>query len=86
MVAHRADAAQPLHHHRRFPVGTALNEFLEAAKLDDMQPHLMHMVVLVQQQRHLAVSLDARHRVDGDAAQVLGVGGGFQIVVGVSHI
>ena len=72
MVAYGADAAQPLHHHRCFPVGTALDEFLEAAKLDNVQAHLMHMVVLVQQQRYLAVSFDARHRLNRNAAQFSG--------------
>jgi len=56
MVAYRTDAAQPLHHHRHFPVRPALDEFLEAAELDDMQPHLVNLVVVVQQQCDLAVS------------------------------
>ena len=77
MVADRADAAQPLHHHRHLPVGPALDEFLEAAEFDDVQPRLMDVVVLVQQQRDLAVALDARHRLDDDAAQVFGCGRRF---------
>ena len=85
MMAYRADAAQPLHHHRRFPVRPSLDEFFETAKLDDVQPHLMHAVVLVQQQRHLAVAFDARHGIDGDAAQFLGVGGGFQIITHIQN-
>jgi len=79
VVRDRADAAQTLHHHRHFPVRPALDEALEAAELDDMQAHLMHLVVLVEQDGDLAVALDARHGVDGDAAQVLaGDGGGFE--------
>jgi prolyl-tRNA editing enzyme YbaK/EbsC (Cys-tRNA(Pro) deacylase) len=77
MVRHRADAAQPLHHHRHLPVRAAADEGLEAAELDDVQPRLAHAVVLVEQQRHLAVALHARQRVDGDAAQAAcGSGGG----------
>ena len=41
VVAHRADAAQALHQHRHFPVGPALDELLEAAELDDVQPRLL---------------------------------------------
>ena len=78
MVAHRADAAQPLHHHRQFPVGPALDEALEAAELDDVQPHLVHAVVGVEQDGDLAVPLDAGHGVDRDAAQSGGLGGGFE--------
>jgi hypothetical protein len=40
VVAHRADAAQALHHHRQLPEGPALDEALEAAELDDVQPRL----------------------------------------------
>jgi hypothetical protein len=69
VVADRADAAQPLHHHRHFPVGPALDELLEAAELDDVQPRLLDDAVLVQQQRHLAVALDPGERLDDDALQ-----------------
>jgi HAMP domain-containing protein len=78
VVAHRADAAQPLHHHRHFPVRPALDELLERAELDDVQARLLDVVVLVHQQRDLAVALDARQRLDHDSAQLLGVGGGLQ--------
>ena len=74
-----ADAAQALHHHGHFPVRAAFDEFLEAAELDDVQAHLLHAVVGVEQDRHLAVALDARHGVDGDAAEAGGRGGGFEI-------
>jgi hypothetical protein len=46
----------------------------------------MHMVVLVQQQRYLAVPFNARHRLYRHSAQFLGMSSGFQIVVEVSHI
>ena len=78
VVRYRADAAQALHHHRHFPVGTALDELLEAAELDDVQSDLMHLVVVVEQDGDLAVAFDPGHRVDGDAPQQVGVGGGFQ--------
>ena len=73
MVRYRADAAQALHHHRHFPVGPALDEFLEAAEFDDVQADLVYLVVFVQQQRDLAVALDAGHRIDGHPAQVFWV-------------
>ncbi len=78
VVRHRTDAAQALHHHRHFPVGAALDEFFEAAKFDDMQAHLMHLVVVIQQDRHLAVALDARYGIDRDAAEFFGGEGGFE--------
>ena len=80
MVRYRADAAQALHHDRHLPVRPALDELLEAAELDDMQAHLMHLVLLVEQDGHLAVTFDARYRVDRHAAQGFGMGGGFQAV------
>jgi len=66
MVANRADAAQALHNYRQFPVGPALNEFFETAKLNDVQASLTDMVFLVHQQRHLAVPLDPTQRIDGN--------------------
>ncbi len=72
VVRHRADAAQALHHDRHFPVGSAFNEFLETAELDDVQPHLLHMVLGVEQDRHLAMAFNPRDRVNGDPAQALG--------------
>ena len=68
MVAHGADAAEPLHHDRHFPVRAALDEFLEATEFDDVQAHLVHLVVIVEQDRDLAMALDPRHGIDGDAA------------------
>jgi hypothetical protein len=72
VVRDRADAAQALHHDRHFPVGPALDEFFEAAEFDDVQAHLMHLVVVVEQDGDLAVALDPRHGIDGDAAQLSG--------------
>jgi hypothetical protein len=79
LVRHRADTAQALHHDRHLPVGASLDELLEPAELDDVQAHLLHPVVFVEQDRHLAVPLDARHRVDGDATQALRGGGSLEI-------
>jgi hypothetical protein len=42
-----------------------------------MQPRLPDLVVLVEQQGHLAVTLDAGQRLDADPSQGLGVTGGF---------
>ena len=41
VVADRADAAEPLDEHGHFPEGPALDEPLEAAELDDVQPRLL---------------------------------------------
>ncbi|EXI75903.1 MAG: hypothetical protein AW07_00831 [Candidatus Accumulibacter sp. SK-11] len=73
VMRHRADAAQALHHHRHFPIRPALNELLEAPELHDVQPRLLHLVVIVEQQRHLAVPFDARQRVEGNAPQLASI-------------
>ena len=72
MVRHRADAAQALHHHRHFPVWPALDEFLEAAELDDVQAHLMtlfwsssRMVTLPWPSTRDTGSIATRRRVSG---------------------
>ena len=51
---------EALDHDRHFPVGPALDEFLEAAEFDDMQAHLMHFVLVVGEDGLLAVALDSR--------------------------
>ena len=78
-MADRADAAEALHRDRNFPVGPAANEDLEAAKLDDMQPHLMDAILGVEQDRDLAMAFDAGDRLDGDAAKLVGRLGGFEV-------
>jgi len=40
----------------------------------------MHLVLVVEQDGDLAVAFDTGHRVDRDAAQFLGVFGGFKVV------
>jgi hypothetical protein len=59
MMAHRADAAQALHHHRHLPVGPALDEFFKAAEFDDMQSRFFYMAGFVEQQGDLAMTFDA---------------------------
>ena len=78
VVADWTDAAQPLHRDRDFSVGPALDERLEAAKLDNVQAHLMDAVVLVEQDRNFAVTFDPGDRLDRDAPQRLRLLGGFQ--------
>ena len=78
MVRHWTDAAQALYHHWHLPVGAPLDEFFEAAEFDNVQPDLMHLILIVQQNRHLAVALHARYRVDDNAPQVFGVLGSFK--------
>ncbi len=59
VVAHRADAAEPLDEDRRLPVGAALDEPLEAAELDDVEPRLGDLAVVVELDGDLAVALDS---------------------------
>ena len=44
---------------RHLPVGPAFDEDLKAAELDDMKPDLMNAVLAVEQDCHLAVTLDS---------------------------
>jgi hypothetical protein len=65
VVADRADAAQALHDDGHSQYRPALDEPLEAAELHDVQPRLVDLVVaVVQVDGHLAVPLDAGHRLD----------------------
>ena len=79
MVRYRADAAQPLHHHRHFPIRPALDELLETTEFHDVQARLLDVILFIQQQGDLAVAFNARDRVDGDAAQAFRVGCGFKV-------
>ena len=83
-VADRADAAQTLHRDRNLPVRPAADEDLEAAKLDDVQPDLMDAILVVEKDRHLAVALDPGDRLDGDAAELVGGLGGFEVEHGAA--
>src|SRR5579863_9516367 len=70
-MAHRTDAAEALHRNGHLPVRSALDEDLEAAELDDMEPDLMNPVLRVEEDRHLAMPLDTGDRLDGDPTQLL---------------
>ncbi len=70
-MADRTDAAEPLHGDRHLPVGPALDESLEAAKLDDVQPRLLHVIVFVEQNADLAVSFDAGDRLNHNATRII---------------
>src|SRR6185312_9996878 len=64
MVTDKADSADPLHQHRRLPEWVALNELLEAAELDNMQPGINDVVVVVEVHGDLAVALDPGDGID----------------------
>jgi hypothetical protein len=65
-MADRANAAEPLDEHGDFPEWPALDEPLEAAELHDVQPGLGDLVVLIEKNRDLAVTLDSGYRLDDD--------------------
>jgi len=66
-VADVADAAQALHHHRHFPEGPALDEFLEAAEFHDVELRIGDVARVIQKDADLGVALDAGHRINNDA-------------------
>ena len=78
VMADRANPAQPLHHHGQFPVRPALDEFLETAKLDDVQPRLADVMIPIRQQRNLAMPFDPAQRVNGNPTQIFRLGSRFQ--------
>ena len=69
LMTDRADPAQALHYERHFAVRAALNEFFEAAKLDDVETCLVDMIFFIQQQRDLAVPLDPRDGIDSNTPE-----------------
>ena len=81
MMADRANPAKPLYQHRQFPIGPPLDKAFETAKLDDVQPRLPNMVILVQQQCDLAVAFDPSDRFNDDSLEVFGIDGGFKMFV-----
>ena len=85
MVRYRADATQTLHQNRHFPIRAAFDELFKATEFNDVQAHLMHLVVIVQQDGDLAVTLDAGNRLDDDPTQAFGMLGGLQLEI-VIHI
>jgi hypothetical protein len=78
-MADGANATEALHRDRNFPIGPPLDENLETTELDNMQAHLMHLIMIVEQNGHLAVALDSRNRIDGDTSEILAARGGFEI-------
>jgi hypothetical protein len=67
MVADRTDAAQTLHQHRHLPERTPLDEALEPAELDHVQAGLDDLLILVEQDDDLPVSLHAGDGLDDDS-------------------
>jgi hypothetical protein len=66
VVTDWADAAQALYGHRYFPIRPALDEFLEAAKFNDVQPRLADVVIAIRQKCDLAVTFNPTQRIDSD--------------------
>jgi hypothetical protein len=58
-VAHRADAADPGGDARHLADGPPLAELLEAAELDDVEPGVGNLPLVVQEEGDLGVALDA---------------------------
>jgi hypothetical protein len=77
MMADRANAAEPLDQNGDFPVGAALDETLESPKFDNVESGLLYPVILIQEERHFAVTLHPGDRINDHAAKPLGLGGCF---------
>ena len=59
VVAHRADAAEPLHHHRHFPIRSALDEFFEAAEFVDVHVSAIHRAIFFHVDGHFGMTFNA---------------------------
>ena len=57
MVANRANTTQSLYHNRYFPVGSSLYELLEPPEFDHMKACLPNVVIFIDQQGHLSMTL-----------------------------
>jgi hypothetical protein len=66
VVADRADAAEPLDEDGGLPVGAALDEALEAAEFDDMEPGLLDLPGVIEMDGDLPVAFDPGHGLDRD--------------------
>ena len=86
MMAHRTNTAKALDDNGNLPVWPPFDKPFKSAHFDDMQPHLMDLVLFVQQDRDLAVPFDARNRIDGDAARFLRRRGCFQFGMSFSSV
>ncbi len=67
VVRLRADAADAVHEDRHLLDGPADAELLEAAQLGDLEVRPLDLAGVVEEDLDLAVALEARDRVDGDA-------------------
>ncbi len=65
-MADTADTADSLHEDRRLPVRVTLDEPLVAAELDHVQLGIGDVVVVIEFDDHLPMSLDAGDRIDHD--------------------
>jgi hypothetical protein len=74
VVADRANAAQTLHQHGHFPIRPALDEAFEAAEFHDMETRPLDPPVVVDEQRDLAVPLDAGDGFDDNATFAVSIG------------
>src|SRR5208283_2558256 len=68
VMAHRADAAEPLNDDRNLPEHAAADEPFESAELDDVEARFSDFAGLVQPNSDLAVAFDASDRIDHDLA------------------
>ena len=65
-VADRADAADARGDPRHFPEAAPFAEFLEAAKLGDMEAGIVHLAVVAEVDGDFGVPFDAGHGINGD--------------------
>ena len=64
MVTDETDSADALHQHGCLPERVALDKLFEAAELDDMEPGVDDVVVVVEVHGDLAVALDSGDGID----------------------
>ena len=70
-VAYRTDAADARHERRHLGEGAAFAEFLEAAKLRDVEASIFDSAIVVEVKRDLGMALDAGDRIDHNRIALL---------------
>jgi hypothetical protein len=66
VVANRADTAQSLHEHGGLPVRPSLDKTLKTPELHNVESGLCNLVLIIQMNGDLAVTLNPGNRFYGD--------------------
>jgi hypothetical protein len=66
VMADGANPAQPLNQHGGFPIRPALDETFKAPELDNVKPGSSNLILIIQVNGHLSVTLNSGDRFYGN--------------------